>query len=270
MSKGYSLHVGMNRVNPNHYDGWSGDLPSCENDAIVMQKIAEQLGYNTELLLTTQANKKNLTTYLKEFSSSLQPDDVFLFTFSGHGGRKPQDTPDSSEIDRIDETLCLYDEMLIDDELKNIYWPLFKPGVRILCVFDSCHSGGMVKAAKHDKWKFSKLIPKDVVKNTFQNNFERYKEINETLKKNLLAKINAAVCIFAACEENQEALAGDDLSLFTFYFNELWAKDKFNDLEEFCEIIRSEIHRSDLHTPNIKYTGLDSKGVFAGKKPLII
>ncbi|MDP9071378.1 MAG: caspase family protein, partial [Actinomycetota bacterium] len=31
--RGMSLHIGLNRVDPDGYNGWSGDLAGCENDA---------------------------------------------------------------------------------------------------------------------------------------------------------------------------------------------------------------------------------------------
>jgi len=40
----------------------------------------------------------------------------------------------------MDETWVLYDRQLVDDELYKI-WSKFKPGVRILVLSDSCHSG---------------------------------------------------------------------------------------------------------------------------------
>ena len=30
MSKGISLHIGLNRVDPTAYDGWDGALAACE------------------------------------------------------------------------------------------------------------------------------------------------------------------------------------------------------------------------------------------------
>ena len=51
------------------------------------------------------------------------------------------------EADKQDETWCLYDGQLIDDEL---YFELskFAPGVRILVLSDSCHSGTVVRAGR--------------------------------------------------------------------------------------------------------------------------
>ena len=40
MAKGYSLHVGLNAVDPAHYEGWDGALAACEFDADDMAELA--------------------------------------------------------------------------------------------------------------------------------------------------------------------------------------------------------------------------------------
>ena len=52
------------------------------------------------------------------------------------------------EKDDYDETWCLKDKQVIDDELFNIY-AKFKKGVNILILSDSCHSGS-VSRTKED------------------------------------------------------------------------------------------------------------------------
>ena len=54
------------------------------------------------------------------------------------------------EADRKDETWCLYDGQLIDDEL---YFELsrFAAGVRILVLSDSCHSGTVTRDSAADR-----------------------------------------------------------------------------------------------------------------------
>lgn len=37
-TKGISLHIGLNRVDPAHYQGWDGKLNGCENDAKSMER----------------------------------------------------------------------------------------------------------------------------------------------------------------------------------------------------------------------------------------
>ena len=53
MSKGISLHVGLNFVDPEHYDGWDGELQACEYDATDMEVLASSQGFATTKLLST-------------------------------------------------------------------------------------------------------------------------------------------------------------------------------------------------------------------------
>ena len=54
------------------------------------------------------------------------------------GGRLPDENSD--EIEKTDETWCLYGRQLVDKKLKN-YLSEFKDGVRILVFSYSCHIG---------------------------------------------------------------------------------------------------------------------------------
>ena len=35
--KGTALHLGLNHVDPDHYQGWDGELAGCQNDARDLQ-----------------------------------------------------------------------------------------------------------------------------------------------------------------------------------------------------------------------------------------
>ena len=37
MPQGISVHIGLNSVDPRHYEGWAGQLTACEADAKDMQ-----------------------------------------------------------------------------------------------------------------------------------------------------------------------------------------------------------------------------------------
>jgi len=81
---------------------------------------------------------------LDQAAKDLATGDIFFLTYSGHGGQLPDKNGD--EPDGQDETWCLYDGQLVDDELYA-KWAKFKPGVRIFVLSDSCHSGSVVKLA---------------------------------------------------------------------------------------------------------------------------
>ena len=65
-----------------------------------------------------------------------------MLSDSGHGGQVPDKNDD--EPDAQDETWCLYDGELLDDETYSLLSELSE-GVRILVFSDSCHSGTSIK-----------------------------------------------------------------------------------------------------------------------------
>jgi hypothetical protein len=142
MARGKSLHIGLNRVDPTKYNGWDGALGGCVNDANAYKAIADQVGYQSKLLINEEATSQAVVQEIGESAKTLQSDDIFLLTYAGHGGSVPDSTGD--EEDAKDETWVLYDRMLLDDELYQL-WAQFAPGVRIFMLSDSCHSGTVAR-----------------------------------------------------------------------------------------------------------------------------
>jgi hypothetical protein len=147
-AKGLSLHIGLNSVNPAHYAGWSGILKGCENDARDMEALAKTQGFVSKILLSQQATANAIIQGIEAAAGSLSVGDIFFLTYSGHGGQVPNvgASIDDPEEDNLDETWCLYDRQLLDDELGAL-WLRFKAGVRIVVLDDSCHSGTILRAA---------------------------------------------------------------------------------------------------------------------------
>src|SRR5512143_242968 len=145
--KARSLHLGLNAVKPGSYGGWSGDLVACEFDASDMAALARGRGMKATVLLTRKATRARVLGALRAAARTLRRGDLFFLSYSGHGGQIPDVT--GEEADKKDETWCLYDGELIDDEL---YYELsrFVPGVRILVLSDSCHSGTVTRAGALD------------------------------------------------------------------------------------------------------------------------
>jgi len=275
--KGLSLHIGVNAVDPAHYNGWTGELDSCENDAVAMERIATGCGYQTRVLLTKEATKQNTLDTITSFASELKAGDIFLFTFSGHGTQVFNLHNQDPEFELLDETLCFYNEMLVDDELKSLYWPLFRKDVRIQCVFDSCHSGGMYKyrggvvRKESDPWNTPKYAPIPVVRETIEKNKGLYQKINQKIKKTSKEKkeIQAIVGILAACLEHQVAFADHDHSLFTEFLLRVWNSEDFTNLEEFCIKIINSIP-NQRQNPNLQYIGKASQDLLKKRKPFEI
>lgn len=140
---GASIHVGVDQLSVAHYGGGIPELASCKNDARAMEAIASSIGYATTSLLDEQATTSNFLAAVRAAGSQLFHGDTLFVSFSGHGSQIPNSSGDF-EADSLDETLCFYDRMLIDDELSGALAEL-REGVRVHLVFDSCHSGTAAK-----------------------------------------------------------------------------------------------------------------------------
>ena len=140
--KALSLHLGLNSVSAAAYEGWEGPLAACEFDANDMAALARGKGMKPTVLLTKKATRAALLSHMRGAAKALKSGDLFFLTYSGHGGQVPDTNRD--EPDRKDETWCLFDGQLIDDEL---YFELsrFAAGVRVLVLSDSCHSGSVTR-----------------------------------------------------------------------------------------------------------------------------
>jgi metacaspase-1 len=142
MAKGISIHIGLNHIDEDYY-GTDGELFGCINDANDMKAIATKLGYSSsEILTEDDATKANVVSAICSAASNMASGDTLLLTYSGHGSQV--DDVDSDETDAMDETWCLYDQMLVDDELRQM-WSQFKAGTRIFMLSDSCHSGTVAR-----------------------------------------------------------------------------------------------------------------------------
>ena len=62
MAKGISVHIGLNRVDPDQYEGWDGRLAACEADAKDMAGLAKARGFASCSLLLTKAGTADAVT----------------------------------------------------------------------------------------------------------------------------------------------------------------------------------------------------------------
>jgi len=237
MPKGLALAIGLNSVDPKHYGGWSGNLNACEADAQDMADIAKSKLFKVKMLLTKAAVRKNIIAEMNKAAKTLKAGDIFMLSYSGHGGQLPDMNND--EPDGQDETWCLYDGELVDDE---IYAELgkFKPDVRILVFSDSCHSGTVVKMAYYHgtssarnagigapdvKYRF---MPPDMALRTYRNNRSFYDSIlaNKGIKS-AQDKVKASVLLISGCQDNQLSSDGDFNGLFTSQLLKVWKNGVF-------------------------------------------
>lgn len=225
MNHSLALHIGLNRISPDHY-GTDGALAGCVNDANAMQRIARAQGYSTVKLLDEQATAENVLSHVMRAASSLQPGGTFLLTYSGHGAQVDDDSGD--EVDGKDETWCLYDRMLIDDEL----WAAlqrFPAGAQVVIVSDSCHSGTVYRTGLSMGFydaagtvhrpdgapRKVRLLPRDNVKKALAHE-DTYRGALR-LKRRRIGDIAPKVTVLtlSGCQDNQLSADGDVNGLFT-------------------------------------------------------
>ena len=102
MAKGMSLHIGLNHVDPNHYQGWDGKLKGCEQDANDMAAIARKQKFAASMLLNEQATADAVKVAISTAAGKLKSGDTFLLTYSGHGGQVPDNNGDETGHERRD------------------------------------------------------------------------------------------------------------------------------------------------------------------------
>ncbi|MDO9091740.1 MAG: caspase family protein [Rubrivivax sp.] len=253
-----SLHLGLNTVSAAAYEGWEGPLAACEFDAKDMAAIARKQGMKSTTLLTKKATRAAVLAALRAAVKALKSGDLFFLTFSGHGGQVPDTNRD--EADRKDETWCLFDGQLIDDEL---YFELsrFAAGVRVLVLSDSCHSGTVTRARKPPPLPAGqrrRLMPDAIGAKVYAAHRELYDRLQADVAQAaaaerrrapvdpdaalaqvalagpaaqatvLVGRFKPSVVLISGCQDNQYSMDGDNNGAFTGELLAVWNKGKFS------------------------------------------
>ena len=275
-AKAMSLHIGLNAVSAKDYAGWSGELNACEFDAKDMAAIAKSQGMKPTMLLTKKGTRANALAAIRSTAKQLAAGDLFFLTYSGHGGQVDDVT--GEEDDKKDETWCLYDGQLIDDEL---YFELsrFAAGVRVLVLSDSCHSGTVTRAAPPQLDTAvpagrSKMMPLAIGMRTYREHQAFYDKLQQDVAKaagktslpdpdSMLAHIAAstrltaiakkfkpAVILISGCQDNQTSMDGDHNGAFTEQVLRIWNHGAYKgNYAQFHAAIKARMPASQ--TPNL-------------------
>jgi metacaspase-1 len=271
MARGISLHIGLNRVDPDQYGGWDGTLNACESDANDMKAIADSRGFESSILLTSEASAEAVLAAIDGAAGELDSGDIFLVTYSGHGGQVP-DRDEEGETDNSDETWVAYDREIVDDELYAM-WAKFKPGVRILVLSDSCHSGTVTRridaevpnpvttreSAESHSPRY-RAMPRDVMIATYRAHADLYDGIQAELPSVDEGDVGATVLLISGCRDDQLSLDGFSNGLFTENLLAVWDDGKFDDgggYPQFHEAIRSRM--PDEQQPNYSRVGAENE-----------
>jgi hypothetical protein len=252
-TKSMSVHIGLNGVSAAHYGGWSGELQACEFDANDMAAIAKSAGMKSTVLLTKKATRAKALAAVRSAAKQLKSGDMLFLTYSGHGGQIPDVT--GEEVDKLDETWCLYDGELIDDELY-LELSRFAAGVRVLVLSDSCHSGTVTRAMPPRPGERpagrSKMMPPSVAMRTYRDHQAFYDKLQkdvaaesgkaaESDPDSALAHVavsprltaiakdcKASVILISGCQDNQTSMDGDHNGAFTEQLLQVWNHGKYH------------------------------------------
>lgn len=255
-----SLSLGLNTVDPAAYNGWDGQLNACEQDARDMTAIAKKQGYEARTLLTAEATAGAVLGALHEAAMKLRSGDRFLLTYSGHGGQVPDITSDEKD-DMLDETWCLYDRMLLDDELYTV-WSRFRKGVRILVLSDSCHSGTVARAVftrnmpqpAQGEYK-AKWLPFRQAEQVYQQHKSLYDSLQYVAGPAEKATVRASVILISGCQDYELSYDGPRNGAFTEVLLKVWNNGGFQGSHREFHAHIAETMRNGRQHPNYFLTG---------------
>ena len=139
----YGVFVGIS-----NYGGRATNLMFTADDARrahqAMVRGAAMRESDGIILTDQQATLANVRRAILDIAGRAGPNDMFVFFYSGHGGRVPRTGAfQASDPDSQDETLAFYDADLTDDGMND-----WLSGVRArasLLILDACFSGGFSK-----------------------------------------------------------------------------------------------------------------------------
>jgi len=136
--RAYAIIVGVS-----NYPGTANDLMYCRSDAITMHSLLRSqynfLSGNMILLTDSQATRGAIFDAFTTIKNQMSSEDIFFFSFSGHGGEAPS----------LLHFICPYDSIpsdpnkyIFDLELDLLLDQL--PCEEKIVLIDACNSGGFI------------------------------------------------------------------------------------------------------------------------------
>lgn len=253
MPNSISIHIGVNAPGAAcHCE--PAPLNTCEEAARQMTELAKSKGFNAlPPILGKDATPQRVLAELKAACKKLtQADDILLVTFSGHGCR----LKDLNGDEALDEAWCLFEELLVDDDLLPL-WVEFAAGVRIVLISESCYSGGVAMAPLLEE-KLNHLrarTPAEVVSNV---NKDPPPEC--TAPRRRADEFQASLLLLASAREEQTSSEG----FFTKALLEVVAKWEEAEVEgTWCQLwaeIGKIVGPPTGKLPHIRLLGADRPG----------
>jgi hypothetical protein len=167
-SQRYALVVGVTEYPSLDERLW---LAGPANDAVLMEQVLLQQGFTGDhiTVLSQGANSEGEPTRaailgaIDALVATVKPGDFVYLQFGGHGSQQPATSGDESELDGFDEIFLPSDigawdgqigavqNAIVDNDLQPRILALRKAGAFVFAVFDSCHSGTMLRAVNTEE-----------------------------------------------------------------------------------------------------------------------
>ena len=138
-----ALCIGVNKY-PRPDLELRGGVNDAKGWATLLREHYDFTPTDVKVLLDKQATKARVQRALGDLLAGSKRGDVLVFTNSSHGTYRADEHGDES---LYDEAMCPYDcdsELLIDDELRELF-SVLPDGVRLTVISDSCHSGSVTR-----------------------------------------------------------------------------------------------------------------------------
>ncbi|MGY0195173.1 caspase family protein [Leptothrix sp. BB-4] len=141
-------------VGINEYADPAANLAGCVNDVWLVSALLQESGYAAEdirIVLNDRATTAGVIERMNWLLDDARGGDTCFFYYSGHGAQVPTYGADG-KVDRINESLVLHDfdwsagKAFSDVQFHELYSQL-PYDLRLVCMFDCCHAGGMTRAA---------------------------------------------------------------------------------------------------------------------------
>lgn len=284
----YSLHLGLNNLDPAHYPKVPV-LRAAVNDASDWVRMAKDVfGYRRhEILTDAQATAEALLTRLDTLADELHAGDALLLTYSGHGGQIEDALSRTPGDEDKDETWCLYNRQVLDDELYTAF-SRFKAGVRISVIADCCHSGTSIReliagqsAATTAQQQFqlsveeelenAGFLPRRLSREQSARTFAEFYNLYRAIlgkKSKQRPEVAASVQLFAACQDDQVTYDGKTNGIFTDAFKTLVDSGEWRNLTQPDALL--ERLRSFFRYPEPNYMAYgEGLAVFEHNFPLL-
>lgn len=194
------------------YKGTSGALNGCIKDQENLYEFVKSKNPHVEVRVLVDNSthlpvfglptKQNILQGIKWLVQDASANSRLWISYSGHGSWTWDNSKNSEEVDRRDETIvpCDYEQsgQILDDELKRILVDVLPEKSRLTAIFDSCHSGTVLDLPHNfldeSVCKLSKVKtyhPQDWDKVT---KYEHHVRCNPS---------NADVCCWSGCRDIQ-------------------------------------------------------------------